>query len=158
MAIAILCISIHALRMESDISIYQDNLAASLSIHALRMESDCWLSTEHGREQTFYPRSPHGERQKYVDTGICAKGISIHALRMESDQRPHIQRFVQNVFLSTLSAWRATGALIAIFDGTICISIHALRMESDYPRHCQLAGPNYFYPRSPHGERQGLVC
>ena len=92
-----------------------------ISIHALRMESDkiiFLLLTDCGLH--FYPRSPHGERllcqttekkqagflstlsawraTKYVDTGICAKGISIHALRMESDHKIYAACYIVGNF------------------------------------------------------------
>ena len=105
-------------------------------------------------KSNFYPRSPHGER--LVATAECKIAI---------------------VFLSTLSAWRATGGsaigtleeMISIHalrmesdfdwgDSIIAdrgISIHALRMESDQtPRVRAKKTTTNFYPRSPHGERR----
>ena len=59
----------------------------------------------------FYPRSPHGERLLCRSPGFRAHFISIHALRMESDTIVSTNAgSISARFLSTLSAWRATGA------------------------------------------------
>ena len=63
-----------------------------------------------------------------------ANWISIHALRMESDRLDKILAKLLIVFLSTLSAWRATSPAVNAATAAITISIHALRMESD--RNC----------------------
>ena len=57
--------------------------------------------------------------------------LSIHALRMESDIWISLLMIHCMVFLSTLSAWRATRAPAQLGSGR-ALSIHALRMESDY--------------------------
>ena len=78
----------------------------------------------------FYPRSPCGERpfeDWYI--GIC-RDISIHALLAESDQGQ-------------------TGR-----SGRRDISIHALLAESDERLRARQLCQQYFYPRSPCGERQ----
>ena len=57
-------LSIHALRMESDV--WGTNASGRiriLSIHALRMESDDALGITANIPIAFYPRSPHGERR-----------------------------------------------------------------------------------------------
>ncbi len=124
----------------------------SISIHALLAESDhtsiyatCndsqFLSTLSLRRATAeYPRYFH------------LWAISIHALLAESDKlismlnRPHSQ------FLSTLSLRRATH-----YDNynlhCVEISIHALLAESDLTHDTRKIIQNYFYPRSPCGER-----
>ena len=81
------------------------------------------------RFRYFYPRSPCGERLDDGARGFKIDLISIHALLAESDQFP--------LFIPV----------------GIYISIHALLAESDFrlmlcPLHHQ-----YFYPRSPCGER-----
>ena len=58
------------------------------------------------------------------------KAISIHALREEGDASCRCSRLVNERFLSTPSARRATGAT-GIVDPKDNISIHALREEGD---------------------------
>ena len=82
----------------------------------------------------FYPRSPCGERRWLRCWQLAARDISIHALLAESDNRYGRPIDVQLVFLSTLSLRRATLNLP---------SSPMLRNE-------------YFYPRSPCGERLKL--
>ena len=79
----------------------------------------------------FYPRSPCGERQYLVRGQRPSWGISIHALLAESDDR--LRR-----------AYHGRG-----------ISIHALLAESDLKQKLFCLASNYFYPRSPCGERPG---
>ena len=78
--------------------------------------------------------------------------ISIHALLAESDGISGPRICSGKLFLSTLSLRRATCAVL-VFDCRPVISIHALLAESDpFLR----SGPmmrQYFYPRSPCGER-----
>ena len=79
--------------------------------------------------RSFYPRSPHGERHPNRYTIISNRSFY--------PRSPHGERLFTNlhsslrlVFLSTLSAWRATfprAHLLSLQN----ISIHALRMESD---------------------------
>ena len=79
----------------------------------------------------FNPRSPHGERRVQLIPTCAPALISIHAPRMGSDARPA--------------------------DPDMCpapISIHAPRMGSDRPVLLSLRPPQYFNPRSPHGERR----
>ena len=85
------------------------------------------------------------------------------------------RRLTLTLFLSTLSLWRATKsiqryfsygfisihALLVESDQRVCvgnaierdISIHALLVESDSPRYFTESVSQYFYPRSPCGER-----
>ena len=78
----------------------------------------------------FYPRSPCGERQ-------CWKR---HKCRKSQK------------FLSTLSLRRATDKVLEAVSRN-GISIHALLAESDNGRKSLNALAEYFYPRSPCGER-----
>ena len=78
-----------------------------LSIHALRMESDSEPVNSLYPMLSFYPRSPHGERP--LNPAVYPQ---------------------RSIFLSTLSAWRATVQSESMC-GNLCLSIHALRMESD---------------------------
>ena len=86
----------------------------------------CWYSCY------FYPRSPYGERRmsRCTVAGSCR-------------------------FLSTLSLRRATTKHDQATN-THRISIHALLTESDRPSAMLSSGREYFYPRSPCGERPAL--
>ena len=123
----------------------------------------------------FYPRSPCGERLAPPSYKLNIHKISIHALLAESDGLCMLYDTTALIFLSTLSLRRATQ-----WEGmkslSEIISIHALLAESD-ARNTSIAGlitsflstlslrratcpldpqaiyPNYFYPRSPCGER-----
>ena len=83
----------------------------------------------------FYPRSPCGERPGLPVAGRIPPRISIHALLAESDTIFAVRPYDAPIFLSTLSLRRAT-------------------MQSAAFRH---VGTD-FYPRSPCGERLGLLC
>ena len=122
----------------------------------------------------FYPRSPCGERLHYDNYNLHCVEISIHALLAESDFTTTIIICIALRFLSTLSLRRATHydnynlhcveisihALLAESDNQQCkhhpdreISIHALLAESDTPLTSRITRRQYFYPRSPCGER-----
>ena len=146
-----------------------------ISIHALLAESDFLSPSKTRASQDFYPRSPCGERPDstpfssnraiflstlslrratYTSAGcgriaeisihallaesdcghcgrVCAAVISIHALLAESDRSCWRSPRSWASFLSTLSLRRATGH----------------RASRDRYK-------NYFYPRSPCGERR----
>ena len=121
-----LCISIHALRKESDpIDTRAQDLIA-ISIHALRKESDLLESVHF----------------------IRLIAISIHALRKESDYAKLGGYWRVHIFQSTLSVRRATK-----LDPRIRIqpdiSIHALRKESDWIISNHSTVKTNFNPRSP---------
>ena len=105
----------------------------------------------------FYPRSPCGERLHFDNFNLHCVEISIHALLAESDRK----------------------ITITVDEGTL-ISIHALLAESDCDFRCSIKRPvtflstlslrratyhrleyrnqdQHFYPRSPCGERLGVV-
>ena len=122
----------------------------------------------------FYPRSPCGGRLIREPTaGRDNKFLSTLSLRRATYTIP--ETLVPRQFLSTLSLRRATG-LSYFYIIKITISIHALLAESDRPhgqKHInsrtflstlslrratsewwsQDLQTNYFYPRSPCGER-----
>ena len=174
----ILIISIHALLAESDDIMRGADSKDRISIHALLAESDGtgadrgwpvprFLSTLSLRRATFrcsvkraicnfYPRSPCGERRNAHPDIRQPCAISIHALLAESDTQDF-------------------SALHHIF-----ISIHALLAESDVPMPPNLrttalflstlslrratihscsrpSRQSNFYPRSPCGERRGII-
>ena len=83
-----------------------------------------------GLDSNFYPRSPCGERHRWLPRQCVVGLISIHALLAESDP-------------------------VACLPESACfISIHALLAESDRGRAAVCADHRDFYPRSPCGERR----
>ena len=106
----------------------------------------------------------------------CRPDISIHALLAESDPLRFFRDFFNQRFLSTLSLRRATtnvaqwavqlGFLSTLslrrattdqppnFPCVQIISIHALLAESDLICFPMMSKKEYFYPRSPCGERR----
>ena len=83
--------------------------------------------------------------------------ISIHALLAESDTYQLNEKQANQSFLSTLSLRRATG-LYLVTEKDIPISIHALLAESDANWFDLWGWAEYFYPRSPCGERLNEVA
>ncbi len=79
----------------------------------------------------FYPRPPRGGRQNTETKQANVGGISIHALREEGDNVNLTQKQVDELFLSTPSARRATQEIYAQGNAKD-ISIHALREEGDF--------------------------
>ena len=104
----------------------------------------------------FYPRSPCGERPSLPNQGIFMLIISIHALLAESDHEPPFNRQPHPTFLSTLSLRRATKQQAAARRAA-GISIHALLAESDKSGYPPRRLVQYFYPRSPCGERRQAI-
>ena len=149
-----------------------------ISIHALLAESDekrdaamkeklKFLSTLSLRRATtgrqspalgvpyFYPRSPCGERLGMYMRCVLPVLISIHALLAESDNADIDGAAAILGFLSTLSLRRATFAHLASLYQCKFLSTLSLRRAT-----CRALavrpGPDYFYPRSPCGERPGI--
>ena len=89
--------------------------------------------TDKQRKWHFYPRSPCGERPIFA-----------------------VRPYDAPIFLSTLSLRRATNIGSV---GTVrrTISIHALLAESDRLNAAGAFSIKHFYPRSPCGERLGLL-
>ena len=167
-------ISIHALLAESDSEINTRGSKKMISIHALLAESDLFrqnyecfkwifLSTLSLRRATmihprlcnakpnFYPRSPCGERLEKVPADVYYQAfLSTLSLRRATTTTITICTVLR--FLSTLSLRRATtwqrGSRV-----TYVISIHALLAESDANWFDLWGWAEYFYPRSPCGER-----
>ena len=148
-------ISIHAPRTGSDDNLQSVCVICHISIHAPRTGSDgeimhtgflgTFQSTLPARGATrvyasplrrmhFNPRSPHGERLLLPDAPAVADGISIHAPRTGSDRR--------------------RDAAVAHL---LSISIHAPRTGSDQPQAGLWRHTKDFNPRSPHGERRGVI-
>ena len=101
-----------------------------ISIHAPREGSDATSQIQRRGRRDFYPRSPRGERQIYIDGAQYQDPISIHAPREGSD--------VAGIEVRYLA------------DG---ISIHAPREGSDPGTGTGCRRVCHFYPRSPRGER-----
>ena len=127
-------ISIHALLAESDYGTPSINFQSHsfLSTLSLRRATSgllpCQTTALH-----FYPRSPCGERRTGAVSRNLIHKISIHALLAESD------------ISCTVDMLRCP------------ISIHALLAESDGWNPDGMGDCNYFYPRSPCGERPILA-
>ena len=152
---------------------------AGISIHALLAESDANWFDLWGWAEYFYPRSPCGERLMYAlifagsmlflstlslrratialfDFPIVP-AISIHALLAESDQELGKTIYIIITFLSTLSLRRATtwqrGSRITYVEFLSTLSLRrATSMGVTV-----LGIQHNFYPRSPCGERRGVI-
>ena len=162
-----------ARRATAGVAVFRLALVA-ISIHALREEGDSANSWAFRNTPYFNPRPPRGGRQAVCPPGHHRGQISIHALREEGDWRPcrrtsgplyfnprpprggrrweSIQAAVDNVFQSTPSARRATRHQAA---GRVPeqISIHALREEGDRKESYLMAQYLDFNPRPPRGGR-----
>ena len=125
-------------------------LSIFLSTLSLRRATLAWHCM---REDVsyFYPRSPYGERHP---SHSCTGQHIYFYPRSPYGERPLplCRRLHSNVFLSTLSLRRATQKHINSRADNI-ISIHALLTESDDKISNQREIHQYFYPRSPYGER-----
>ena len=80
----------------------------------------------------FYPRPPRGGRLRLLSSSWIWPAISIHALREEGDQPRSYDEILNDLFLSTPSARRATLQQRPVLQ-PLSISIHALREEGDPP-------------------------
>ena len=107
------------------------------------------------RSNNFYPRSPCGERRVTV-LGIQHRtGISIHALLAESDLGILGRRLWYRISIHALLAESDSDPVTD--KAWALISIHALLAESDVRRLTWQILIKYFYPRSPCGERRGII-
>ena len=146
-------ISIHALLAESDTpSLQTKTVSPSISIHALLAESDGRFQQTSCSTGQFLSTLSLRRATCHSSCGYVRRLISIHALLAESDSA------------LWLVAWHlfsiSIHALLAESDTGNCygahphfISIHALLAESDGHRASRDRYKNYFYPRSPCGER-----
>ena len=107
---------------------------------------DCQKSTY------FYPRSPCGERPDEIAARLCDYCISIHALLAESDIFNASCTEPIQAFLSTLSLRRATTAKSKKNKEVKFLSTLSLR-RATVAKLYLLSIVDYFYPRSPCGER-----
>ena len=124
------CISIHALLAESDQAANQANpRTQQISIHALLAESDLVHAVVQYRDYKFLSTLSLRRATLGRGQGVQCRVISIHALLAESD------------------------AIRSNIRAPSLISIHALLAESDYITDNSNRHSEYFYPRSPCGER-----
>ena len=125
-------ISIHALREESDIGVFEMSLNGLSDFNPRSPWGERLLIFCQYYDILIYfnPRSPWGERQAHRVGNHCFWVISIHALREESDKLSafYLTNFSQ--FQSTLSVRRATSLYVSF-----------VKPQTD------------FNPRSPWGER-----
>ncbi len=125
-----LCISIHALREESDLSV-QDHGPdhPTISIHALREESDDGEKMHFQNITYFNPRPPRGERPGQLPQPL--QGADFNPRPPRGERRKRVDYlYAACQFQSTPSARRAT-VLVRGVARRQPISIHALREESD---------------------------
>ena len=108
-------------------------LFRKISTHAPRTGSDSTFPAFNAVSVYFNPRSPHGERLEHPP----AYGVDCR-------------------FQPTLPARGATG-IAGLLRVHFCISTHAPRTGSDDQEQPSGGNSDDFNPRSPHGERQGLM-
>ena len=104
----------------------------------------------------FYPRSPCGERQPSNRQNCRAANISIHALLAESDtnRRELLLRY-QDISIHALLAESDASTFSRTSSDTAFLSTLSLRRATGH-RASRDRYKNYFYPRSPCGERHVL--
>ena len=105
-----------------------------------------------GDNRHFYPRSPCGERLLPSWELYQMLRISIHALLAESDLRTFMRRSTATEFLSTLSLRRATSDKLSLSGTQTFLSTLSLRRATVVMEATKVEN-QYFYPRSPCGER-----
>ena len=129
--------------------------SCNISIHALLAESDNFAASSTEVMLYFYPRSPCGERPRpKMQPRSPLQFLSTLSLRRATLEDP-AETPETTEFLSTLSLRRATEKA-GKFRAALYISIHALLAESDILSDGLTSMLNYFYPRSPCGERQNI--
>ena len=126
----------------------------------------------------FYPRSPCGERLHFATLKFVNPYISIHALLAESDINVESLGSQIDAFLSTLSLRRATRGWTLNINGpmkflsTLSLRRATVIVHSAHPHKSFLSTlslrratvgasegaivGDYFYPRSPCGERHNI--
>ena len=101
-----------------------------ISIHALLAESDRLKPRQTRTDTNFYPRSPCGERQLYINRAAKTV-VFLSTLSLRRATKGNHRRIRPERFLSTLSLRRAT-YLVRGQRPNWGISIHALLAESDF--------------------------
>ena len=128
-----------------------------ISIHALREESDQIKCNTVKPANNFNPRSPWGERPVTLTT-VGVAGTNFNP-RSPWGERLYIkirEWLLIMGFQSTLSVRRATYKYYGDCQ-LYWISIHALREESDRLQYVWIWHTTDFNPRSPWGERPSVV-
>ena len=134
------------------VNTYHRIFGGGISIHALLAESDGFGLARMAPHAYFYPRSPCGER-RILTTTICTVSKFLSTLSLRRATRYGRPVDVQLVFLSTLSLRRATGCFTET-DTDLQRFLSTLSLRRATASHTNLPGGNqYFYPRSPCGER-----
>ena len=124
-----------------------------ISIHALLAESDRHPERRTAGNRYFYPRSPCGERLFGKNKNASeSQFLSTLSLRRATS---HAQVAATGMaFLSTLSLRRATKERKALI-ADVCIFLSTLSLRrATMPWAAMVRVQNYFYPRSPCGERR----
>ena len=130
--------------------------AMLISIHAPRTGSDLTPRNWNAHQKNFNPRSPHGERRLFVGFAAEDSFISIHAPRTGSDCGG--SGFLARVELISIHAPRTGSDAVGREPRkTETISIHAPRTGSDVFADAHGRITAHFNPRSPHGERHGVL-
>ena len=130
--------------------------AMLISIHAPRTGSDLTPRNWNSHQKNFNPRSPHGERRLFVGFAAEDSFISIHAPRTGSDCGG--SGFLARVELISIHAPRTGSDAVGREPRkTETISIHAPRTGSDVFADAHGRITAHFNPRSPHGERHGVL-
>ena len=129
-------------------------LTNGISIHAPRVGSDRAAGPARAPPMHFYPRSPRGERLPHSAFHFLPNLQFLSTLPAWGATREMAVCRRASGFLSTLPAWGATDDRFQRHERRN-ISIHAPRVGSDAKRTTTDGIRDYFYPRSPRGERQG---
>ena len=148
-------ISIHAPRMGSDETMPGTNDITYISIHAPRMGSDMRRANSSPRRPISIHAPRMGSDAVFAMPQVWWR-ISIHAPRMGSDPAVWVSIIATLLFQSTLPGWGATRHGNVEHHRQV-ISIHAPRMGSDHNIFSPLSVKAYFNPRSPDGERPGIL-
>ena len=126
-----LCISIHALREEGDVSAFSTMVSLTLFLSTPSARRATPLRVGYlFRHSYFYPRPPRGGRPALRDSCGLIRLISIHALREEGDRSPWKSLTFPRYFYPRPPRG---GRLLEFCQCLRCfgISIHALREEGD---------------------------
>ena len=153
--------------------VYQNHVI--ISIHAPRTGSDNRFFLHGNRGQYFNPRSPHGERRRFLPRIQKFAPISIHAPRTGSDtclqhplnrlpyfnpRSPHGERLRHLQIYQSPSRFQSTLPARGATRGRAVRTVRGRNFNPRSPhgeRHMEscnwLPAQLHFNPRSPHGER-----
>ena len=146
-------ISIHALLAESDLLILSSSISIPIFLSTLSLRRATHIFT-YSRQYVlyFYPRSPCGERLvKAHGDGVFTRFLSTLSLRRATVGTSQVfQRIAISIHALLAESDRTPKGSAHDFK---LISIHALLAESDLKSSASVTLSQYFYPRSPCGER-----